>query len=262
MLYNELKKLFATKTFYIALLIGIVSCLTGLISYYDTAFWSYSAGLPEEITAYNAWLDCLSVGSSVYRLLFPLIIIPFLDSYYMERKSGYQNFILANSSRKRYFFSKWFIGMLSAMIIVLFTLTLTWIVCSLLFPLNPPLAQMSHVDRNFGFDFFLAKPKVYIFLLILSNMFLAGIYYTVGFGFSNSVRNRYVLLLVPFAIYIVQLMIWQLFRLPLASPLIFIAFYEVPNLTPEGMAMVAVIYLLVAAIALLNCYRKDICELA
>lgn len=262
MLHNEFTKLFHTKAFYIALLIGVASCLLGLISYYDTAFWSYDAGRPQEISAYNAWLDCLSVGSSVYRLLLPLIIIPFLDSYYMERKSGYQNFILARSSRKQYFFSKWLAGVLSAAIIVFLTLVLTFVVCALLFPLNQPLAEMSHVDRNFGFDFFLANPMGYIFLLILSNLFFAVVYYTVGFGFANSVRNRYVLLLIPFIIYMIQLMIWQFFRMPGVSPLIFIAFYEVSNLTPVGMGAAAVIYLSVAAAMLLHCYRKDVRELA
>lgn len=262
MLYNEFTKLFHTKAYFIALMIGVLSSLTGLISYYDTAFWSYSAGLPQEISAFNAWLDCLSTGSSVYRLLVPLIIIPFLDSYYIERKSGYQNFILARSSRTRYFFSKWFVGSLSAATIVLFTLVLTGVICALLFPLNPPLAEMSHVDRNFGFEFFLTNPMRYIFLLIICNMFFAAVYYTIGFGLTNSVHSRYVLLLAPFAIYIIQLLIWQLFRIPEFSPLIFIAFYEVTNLTPIGMRNTAIAYLMIAVIMLLYCYRKDIYELA
>lgn len=91
MIRNEFNKLFHTRLLYVALVVGFLSSIIGLISYYDTAYWANLAGRPEELSAYNAWLDCLSIGSSVYRIVFPLIIIPFLDSYYMERKSGYQD---------------------------------------------------------------------------------------------------------------------------------------------------------------------------
>lgn len=262
MITNEFSKLIRSKILYISVFIGILSCLLGLISYYDTAFWSYDAGLPEEISAYNAWLDCLSVGSSVYRLILPLIIVPFLDSYYLERRSGYQNYLLTRASRKQYFFSKWFVGILSAAMIVLVVLAVTFAICAALFPLNPPLPEMSHVDRNFGFAFYLKKPMSYIVLLILSNMYFAVIYYTVGFSLSNLIRNRYLLLLSPFIIYIVQLLVWQLFRLPYASPLIFIAFYEVNNLTPVGMVIAGLVYLVIAGGVLTWCYRKDINELS
>ena len=262
MIVNEFSKLIRSKTLYISVCIGILSCLLGLISYYDTAFWSFDAGLPEEISAYNAWLDCLSVGSSVYRLILPLIIVPFLDSYYLEKQSGYQNYLLSRASRKQYFFSKWFVGIMSAAIIVFVVLATTFAICAALFPQNPPVPDMSHVDRNFGFEFYLENPMSYIVLLILSNMYFAVIYYTVGFSLSNSIRNRYVLLLSPFIIYIVQLLVWQLFRIPYASPLIFIAFYEVNSLTPIGMLVVGSVYLVIAGGALTWCYRKDFNELA
>lgn len=262
MIKNEISKLLKIKALYISIAIGLVSCLTGLISYYDTAFWSYGAGLSKEISAYNAWLDCLSIGTSAYRLILPLIIVPFMDSYYLERKSGYQNYLLSRTSRKKYFFSKWFIGILSATMIVFIVLATTFAICAVLFPLNPPLPEMSHVDRNFGLDFYLENPMSYILLLILSNTFFAVIYYTVGFSLSNSIRNRYVLLLTPFIVFIIQLLVWQLFRLTYASPLIFIAFYEVKELTPVGMMITGLIYLLIAIGMLLYAYVKDTKDLA
>lgn len=257
MLKNELIKLLHRKSLYIAIVIGILSCVCGLFSYYDTAYWANSAGYPEEISAYNAWLDCLSVGSSIYRVLLPLIIVPFLDSYLLERTSGYQNYVLTRAGRNRYFFTKWITGVISAVGITFLVLSVTLVICVVLFPLNQPLESMTHLHKNFGLDLFLRRPGLCIFLMILSNMFFSAVYYTIGFACSNFVRNRYFLLLIPFILYIAQLLIWQFFHLPCVSPLVFIAYYEVLGLTPFSMLITGIIYFLVAAVLLLWCYLRD-----
>lgn len=257
MIRNELSKLFHNKLLYVALVIGLLSCLIGLVSYFDTAYWAYLAERPEELSAYNAWLDCLSVGSSVYRIVFPLIIIPFLDSYYLERKSGYQHFIVSRIGKRKYFLTKWFVGACSAAMIVLTILGITFFVCALLFPFNQPLAETSHLHKNFGINWFLDNPGAYIFGLILCNMFCATVYYTVAFGFSNIVNSRILLLLIPLILYLVQLVAWQFLRIPELSPLVFIAYYEVIGLTPAKMMNVALGYILLAIIMLCICYIQD-----
>lgn len=44
MFKNEMIKLLHTKSVYAAILIGIFSCICGLYSYYDTAYWAYTVG--------------------------------------------------------------------------------------------------------------------------------------------------------------------------------------------------------------------------
>ena len=261
MIRNEFTKIFRTKLLYVAFVVGLLACLTGLVSYYDTAYWANLAGRPEEISAYNAWLDCLSIGSSVYRIIFPLIIIPFLDSYYLERKSGYQHFIISRTGKWKYFWTKWFVGAFSAAMIILAILSITFLVCSFLFPFNQPLSETSHLHKNFGIDWFLDSPGAYIFGLILCNMFCATIYFTVAFGFSNMVGSRNLLLLIPLILYLVQLVAWQSLRIPEFSPLVFIAYYEVIGLTPEKMFYVALGDILLAMIMLCVCYIQDTREI-
>lgn len=261
MIKNEFEKLFHTKMLYGTLLLGLISCLIGLVSYYDTAYWAYTAERPEEISAHNAWLDCLSIGSSVYRIIFPLIIVPFLDSYYLERKSGYQYFVVSRTERKRYFLVKWFVGAISAAMIILVVLSVTYFVCALLFPLNQPLSEASHLHKNFGIEWFLRRPAIYIFGLILCNMFCAVCYYTVAFGFSNIVGNRHLLLLIPLTIYLVQLLSWQLLGIAELSPFVFVAYYEVIGLTFKKMVVVALGYILIALTMLSICFIQDTLEI-
>lgn len=257
MLKNEMIKLLHTKSVYAAILIGIFSCICGLYSYYDTAYWAYTVGAFEEISAYNAWMDCLSVGTSVYRGLLPLLIVPFLDSYFQEQKSGYQMLVLARTTRNRYFFTKWIVGVISAAGIAFLILMVTLAVCVVLFPLNQPLASTTPLDPKFGLNMFLRHPMLWIFLMILSNMFYAAIYYTVGFGCTNFVSNRFLLMMIPFILHIFQLMIWQFLRLSCVSPLIFIAYYEAVGVTPLNMVAVGIVYILCAAAFLLCCWYLD-----
>lgn len=261
MLKNEVKKIICNKNLYIALVIGLFSCLSGLFSYYDTASYAYANGRPERISAYNAWLDCLSIGSSVYRLLLPLLITPFLDSYYIERKSGYQNLVLTRSSRIKYFLTKWFAGVLSVVGIVIIILGIALLACVILFPLNSPLAETSYLHKNFGLYYFLENPIGYIVLLIFSNIFFAICYYTIGFSSSNFVYNRSILLLVPFLLYIIQLVVSQIFSIPVVSPLVFIAYYELRGLTPEMMIAAGVVYVLITLVMLSICYYLDKCKI-
>lgn len=254
---NEFAKLIHTKMVYISLLVGLVSCLCGLYSYYDTAYFAYAANRPEGISAYNAWLDCLSVGTSFYRIMQPLIIVPFIGSYFIERKSGYTNMLLTRTSRKKYFFSKWFAGVVSAVLITFLVLFLTFLICCVLFPLNQPLPQSTHLHKNFGLAYFLDHPIRCIFLMIAGNMFFSAVYYTIGFSFSNIVSNLYVLHIVPFLMYMLQLILSQMFNISWLSPFIFPAYYEVVGLTPTQMIVVGVFYIIIACLFLLFCYRKD-----
>ena len=257
MIKTELSKMFRSPSIYLAIVLGTLSCASGLFSYYDTASWSYSAGMSFEISAYNAWLDCLSVGSSIYRLIVPLLIVPFLDSYFNEKKSGYQYFILSRNTKKSYYITKWGVGVISSAFIVFIILFITFLICLVLFPLNQPIDSMTHLHKNFGLSLFLKHPAFSIFLLILSNLYFSAVYYTISFGFINVIHRRFVLLLIPFFLYLLQLIIWQFFNLPCFSPLIFIAYYEVVGLTPNKMIVTGIVYFLVALLMFLFGYWSD-----
>lgn len=256
-LRNEFRKVLHTRALYFAVAVGLLCSLCGLYSYANTAYYANAAGHGQKLSAYNAWLDCLSVGSSLYRVVAPLLIVPCLDGYFLERRSGYRNLVLARSTRGRYYVCKWFAGVLSAAGIVLVVLSVTFLVCWIFYPLNQPLSEMTHLHKNFGLEFFLDRPMVAIGLMILGNMFFAAVYFTVGFSLSGFLSNRYLLLLTPFALYLIQLLLWQTFHLPWLSPLIFVAYYEVLGLTPAMMGMVGLAYVLISALALLCGFRRD-----
>lgn len=209
MILSEFKKLFHTKLLYISLFLGLFSCILGLVSYHNNTYFMIAAGRQDMISSYQAWLECLSMGSSIYRLIFPLLIVPYLDSYYIERKSGYQNFVLSRVKRRRYFFSKLSVGIISAAANIASILLLTLLVCVTLYPENSPLIENTYINYPVAQALFISKPLVFIFLTILSNMFQAAVYFSLGFSLSCCAKNRYSVLLTPFVVYLIQLLISQ-----------------------------------------------------
>ena len=81
MLRIELRKVFNTKLLYVSIVLGCVSCLLGLISYGEDVAIYRQVGREELISSYQCWLNCLAMGSSVYRLILPVLIIPYLHSH-------------------------------------------------------------------------------------------------------------------------------------------------------------------------------------
>ena len=257
MLKVEIKKLFHTKMIYISILLGVIACSFGLIRYYDDVYIFKAVGEPSAITAYNAWLSCLSGGSSLYRIVVPLLIVPFLGSYFVERKSGYQNFLPTRCSRLKYFCSKLAVGIGSAILIVAVTLVITLAVCLFLFPANDPRPEFTFFNDQRLNSFYVSNPIVCICVLITLNMFFASLYYSIGFGLSCFVKNRYILMMIPFILFVAQLVIWETIDIPWLCPLIFIAPYEAADFSIGNACIAAAVLILASIILLVNCYRKD-----
>lgn len=257
MFKSELKKMLSAPILYASIAIGLVSCLLGLVTYFDSVYYIKAVGELDSISAYDAWQDCLALGSSVYRVILPLLIVPFLDSYFNERASGYSVFILTRKTYLRYYLAKWFVGIISAALVVLCVLGCTLLICLLLFPENVPKAENCPFNYEWAVRLFTTYPLKYILLLIALNVYFAVIYYSFGFALSCFAKNKYIVLLTPFFIYLAQLLVWQMFNIPALSPLVFIAHYEVNWLTVDSMVYAGIGELLLALILLFVGYKKN-----
>lgn len=113
MFLYELKLATKNKLILLCLIIGVALGIPGILSYRSDVTFITGSGAPEAVSCYQAWLYALSLGgASLYKIIAPLLIIPNLDSFFVERKNGYSNFVITRSNYKAYFFSKLFSGLL------------------------------------------------------------------------------------------------------------------------------------------------------
>lgn len=256
MIKAEFKKIFRQKLFWLSVLLGTASGLLGLISYYEHASWYVAAGNEHEISAYQAWLNCLSLGSTIYRIVAPLLIAPIIDGLFVEVKSGYANFVLSRASHREFFVTKYIVGLLSASMILVLSLLLMLAVCMCLFPLNPPVESSTYLSAGFMTETFLKTPFAYIGLMLASNVLFAVLYYSFGFGMTMFTKNRYVLMLTPFLVYMVLTIIGDVLCIPALMPVVYIAPHELTGLTMRDyLAFTATMVIISASLVGYNYHR-------
>src|SRR4030095_11800022 len=108
MITLEMRRLYRGKLFYIAVSFGVMIGLVGLLSYYSDISYYKANNLNASISAFEAWLYCLGLGSgAMLQLILPMLIaLPYCDSFFQDKKSGYSNFILTRGSFGQYIRSK------------------------------------------------------------------------------------------------------------------------------------------------------------
>lgn len=261
MIKTELKKVFRTKLLYVSIFIGSISCLLGLISYGDDVSIYRQLGRDELISAYQCWLSCLAMGSSVYRLILPILIIPYIDSYYVERNCGYQNFIITRSGHNKYLLSKWFAGVLSVAVIIGAILSITLMACCIIYPCNKPLEENTYINYTGLRYFFIEEPIRCILTFITLNIITAMVYYTFGLGMTCYAKNRYSVIFSPMAAYFACLFAAQILNIPEISPIATVAPFELSGLNLSSVLTAAGVELMVSLLMLINCFRKDLTEI-
>ncbi len=263
MLRIELKKVFNNRLLWISIIIGAISGFMGLFSYYSDISYSIINHNFARISAYEAWLFCLSLGSgSIYRLLVPLLLIPYMDSYFNERKTGYSNMILTRTSHRKYFFSKLLAGILSANFIIVSILSLWLIVCFILFPGNIPNTETNFIPGDFMRGLYQVYPYIYIAYIYIINILFSIIFYMIGFSISSFAKKKYTVLILPFIIYLVLILVSQIFRINELYPINMIAPYEINNLTKPVLIREFLLMFMVAISMVAFFYKKDLKEVS
>lgn len=222
----ELKLALRNKLIFFCLLIGILSGIPGMISYYsDTAFM---AKIPDAVSCYQAWIYALSLGSgALYKIIAPMLIIPNLDSFFVEKRNGYSNFVVARSNYKRYYFAKLFSGILVSGLILI-TILMTWlIICMIAFPHNFPVDFLTYISNEGFHRLFVERPIIYILIIFILNFLFAAVFYSLGYGISFFCKNKYVVMVTPFLIYLCMTMLASFLRVGILSPISMIIPHEI-----------------------------------
>lgn len=224
----ELKLAIRSKLIIFSLIIGILSGIPGIVSYYSDTKFMIAAGMPEAVSCYQAWLYALSLGSgAVYKILVPLLIIPNLDSFFVERKNGYSNFVAARSDHKTYFFAKLFSGVLVSGLILTVVMVVWFCVCAIAFPHNVPVDSFTYIASDSFRELFVEKPIVYILIIIVLNISFAIIFYSLGYGISYFCKNKYIVMVIPFLIYLSMTMLASLLNFEILSPISMVVPHEI-----------------------------------
>ncbi|MCL2865376.1 MAG: hypothetical protein FWE25_07545 [Lachnospiraceae bacterium] len=260
----ELKRAFVNRFFLAALVVGIVISVLHIILVVIPAskyleLHSYSKGVyPNSI--YNTMLgfDMSSLYLALYTMLIPVLAcLPFADSLYTDKKSGYIKYLYSKVEKGWYLLAKLIANFLVAGTVVVFPLLLNLWGTALFVPALIPqasTAQFPIFAYYMWSDLYYTFPMVYITLYGIIIFIYAGIFACIGMMLSTFIKNRFVVLLLPFAI----VTVWNFVASQLSgNALAPAAFLRMDQLGGVHLnQMICILLILLACVVALYCYEK------
>lgn len=222
MLWNtlklECKKAVCNKLFLAVVLIGCAITMFSFVpmmqSYFQdiTDFERFSQELsydrnplmPLE-TLFNHWIgsEAVTVGSVDYFFLFPILAaIPYGWSYCMERRSGYIKNMIIRTGTYRYYLSKYIALFLSGGLAMVIPLLFNFLLTAMFVPAVTPdpyyITGYGIISSSFLSELFYTNPFLYVFLYLLIDFIYCGLIACLCFSFAAFVKNRVIVVLLPF----------------------------------------------------------------
>lgn len=205
----ELKKALRSTNVRVILLIGflLAVCQTvyfrffyypGCMSLYQDALnGAKTAGYiqPPVISQGCLGMDYTSFWEHFFYLILPLLAsVPWADSYYQEKRSGYLKMVYTKSSRMKYLLSKYAAVFCLGAVAVAFPLMLSIYFSALYLPAQPldqVMLQSSIANYTLWGNIFYENPLHYMFRYIILDSIYGGLFAGVSLLLSIFVRKRF-----------------------------------------------------------------------
>lgn len=206
MLKMEIKRMMNRPFFWFIILVGLLlgilpvvqSWPSGVIKQ-DFAFYPMSP--------YVSWMPFGTAFSiyDIYCMIVPLISsIAYADTYAEDHKTGMIKSILTKVQKQNYILTRFSVNFIIGGLVVILPLVINLLACMTAFPLihNNFYFGMDMVGtQDFWPSLYYHNPLIYILIRILIVFFMGAMLASLGLALSTFVKNRYVVVLFPFLLF-------------------------------------------------------------
>lgn len=247
---SELKRAVCSKKFLIAVIIGIIAQIAGVLSMTYKELFSVVQGTSSDeamrnmFNKYILWyfsteVSCFSV---------PLICcIPFSASLIEDRKSNYINFISIRTSYKKYIKAKIASCFTSGFLAVFISTVIFYVIISFT-PYHDNPTNIAGFMRNI----YINNPEVYLIIYALICSLMGGVYALMGLAVSTKVKSQAASIVSPLIYYYVGIYVFSLLGLVGLEPGSVNCFFARPNVTAVYIFGQLVFYFAVSVIFILR----------
>lgn len=258
-LYSELYRAFYSYGFLLSLALGLIIVIVHIIKSVvptlefvnDIFLYPDKAGnFPH--TVFNKWLggELTGLYSHLYFLFIPLLaVLPYGDSYFMDRKTGYTKNILIRVKSSSYHSAKYIAVFLSGGAAVVIPLLVNLGISALLIPsVLPEVSTHTHAITAVSMWSALYYSHPYLYLAgYFGIIFLfSGLWATICLPISFVGGNRFLVLLFPFLLYVFINSAADFFGFSALSPLHFLQPSQ--SVVPANFVVILIETILLAAI--------------
>ena len=203
----EIHRAFYNRTFLLAIVIGsfiTISHVWFQVLPCRDSLDNYLLGKGEyPVSVFNKWIggEGISLQSSLCNLLLPcLAILPYGDSLFSDKKSGYIKNVLIKTSKRNYYISKIISAFLSGAVAYTIPLCANLALTAACLPsLIPESSSMTFplFEKSMFSNLFYTHPYQYILIYMIILFWFSGIFSCVGLLLTYFVEKRYALFITP-----------------------------------------------------------------
>lgn len=206
MIKIEIKRIFKRPSFYVALLVGIAIASLEVFSNNhirlgSKGFIDFSSGAYNNLMLYN-----LGKYIRMLQMVFPLIVtIAFADAYLEDLKSGFIKNIITRYDKKKYLITRFLVNFIVSGLIISIPLIVNYMLYASFIPSIEPKVFFSSpvlVPGEFLPYIFFNFPLLHAFIRIFLLFIYGGTFSSIALASSIFFRNKYVITILPFIVYI------------------------------------------------------------
>lgn len=213
MLLIELKRGLQRKSFILAIGIIFVLCIINIfkynynyisISYVDYQYFLEDYLKSGIVSPYNSFiLFSLTDISNILFLIMPILVaMAYGDSYLEDLNSGFLKNILSRYSKKKYlrnkFLANFIISGITFSVPLIFNLAVQLLTQADIYPER--MMQNNLIIGDLNLELYLNHPLIYTLLWIGIYFMFAGAISSLVLGLSTIIKNKFVVLILPFII--------------------------------------------------------------
>lgn len=220
MFFSELKRAFSRNSFKLMILLVSIICLINLWDVFKVV-WNNEDILSQYIGGYvsTSFSGFMFFNSNPFANIL-IIIMPiisafsFSDSYIEDMKSGIIQSMYTRQSRVKYFINKYFANFIVSGVAFSLPLLLNYILCIMLKPSvqpDPILTGKIIMKGGLFTDLFYSNAHLYTIMWIGIYFLYSGTFASIGLCASKVIKNKYIVLFVPFILNIVVIILGEIF---------------------------------------------------
>lgn len=205
MFKTEFKRAFSTISFKIAILIGLIFSILNAIKYNSFSIGEQlkSVAKMDPVTPFqNFMLFQLNPISNVFILIIPLLCtLAYGDSYAEDVNSRFLNSLITRVSKGKYLTTRYIVNFIMAGVTIAVPLLINFIIAMLSTPnIEPDIiyGNSPMLSDSFLIGLYFAHPIIYSLMLIVIDFFWAGAFASIALGVSIFVKNKFLVLIIPF----------------------------------------------------------------
>lgn len=212
---TELWKAFHNRSFYWALLIGVLVSLINivenifLVNEYSSLMIN-SSNISKSYQGFSLFVNWIainlsSVGSRIFYLIWPILAaMPYGCSYYQDRKTGLYDHLISRTDSFTYFISKYAAVFLSGGTVIATPVLLNLLLNAMVCPYYLPKVISSLVmvfDGNFLSELFYTMPWIYALIWCIVDFVWGGVTACICFIAGTKPHLQVLVTITPFVIY-------------------------------------------------------------